>query len=140
MQDPKGRGSSSFQTDQNSGIVALPWYVSKCVSLVSTYIPVDKEDTMRRWNSKIKSFVQQRRPVVVEVCNISMEGFDLIDMLIALYRCKINTKRWYLVILFHGPSPDAASLPYQIKFNLLHQSYAVCHRFQTPNSNHAMPY
>ena len=31
----------------------------------------------------------------------SMGGVDLADMLIAIYRTKIKTKRWYLKVLFH---------------------------------------
>ena len=31
-----------------------------------------------------------------------MGGVDLVDMLIALYRCKVKTKRWYILLIFHA--------------------------------------
>ena len=32
----------------------------------------------------------------------SMGGVDLADMLIALYRCKVKTKRWPVLLIFHA--------------------------------------
>ena len=31
-----------------------------------------------------------------------MGGVDLVDMLVALYRAEIMTKRWYLILIFHA--------------------------------------
>ena len=97
-----GRGSSTFQTDQNTGMVVLRWYDNKCVTLVSTYLSVDESVLVKRWNSAAKSYVDVTCPIIVKAYNTSMGGVDLADMLIALYRCKIKTKRWYLVLLFHA--------------------------------------
>ena len=97
-----GRGSFGFQTDQNTGMVVLRWFDNKCVTLVSTYLNVDETVNVKRWNSSSKTHVDVTCPMIVKAYNTSMGGVDLADMLIALYRCKIKTKRWYLVILFHA--------------------------------------
>ncbi|XP_065059506.1 piggyBac transposable element-derived protein 2-like [Rhopilema esculentum] len=97
-----GRGSFGFQTDQNTGMVVLRWFDNKCVTLVSTYLNVDETVNVKRWNSSSKTHVDVTCPMIVKAYNTSMGGVDLADMLIALYRCKIKTKRWYLVILFNA--------------------------------------
>ncbi|CAB3977807.1 Hypothetical predicted protein [Paramuricea clavata] len=72
-----GRGSFDYRTDDTS---------SKKV---------------KRWDGKAKKHVDVKCPDVVCQYNESMGGVDLADMLIALYRTKIKTKRWYLKVLFH---------------------------------------
>lgn len=97
-----GRGCFTFQTDQNTGMVILRWYDNKCVTLVSTYLNVDESVIVKRWNLANKCYVDIVCPIIVKAYNTSMGGVDLADMLIALYRCKIKTKRWYLILLFHA--------------------------------------
>ena len=97
------RGSYSFQVDQNTGIVATRWYDNKCVQLISTFAGVEPSDKpVKRWDSSTKSYIDVQCPSVVIVYNSSMGGVDLVDMLIALYRTKIKTKRWYLILIFHA--------------------------------------
>ena len=69
---------------------------------MSTYLNVDETVTVKRWNSSSKTHVDVKCPMIVKAYNTSMGGVELADMLIALYGCKIKTKRWYLVILFHA--------------------------------------
>lgn len=97
----EGRGSFSYMTDQNSGITVVKWCDNKCVHLVSTYIGINAIGTVKRWDPATKTYIQVQCPEMVKVYNKSMGGVDLVDMLIALYRCKIKTKRWYLLLIFH---------------------------------------
>eukprot|EP00794_Sanderia_malayensis_P000928 gene928-235_t len=98
----KGRGSFCFQTDQNAGLSIVKWYDNKPVHLVSTYIGVQADETVKRFDRKRKMHVQVECPNVVKRYNKSMRGIDLADMLIALYRMRIKTKRWYLSLIFHS--------------------------------------
>ena len=60
------------------------------------------EKRVQRWDSKRKQDIQVQSPHIVASYNRSMGGVDLANMLIALYRTKIMTKkRWYLKIIFH---------------------------------------
>ena len=58
--------------------------------------------TVKRFDHKRKMHVQVECPNVVKRYNKSMGGVDLADMLIALYRTRIKTKRWYLSLIFHA--------------------------------------
>ncbi len=40
-------------------------------------------------------------PKIVKVYNRGMDGVDLSDMLIALYRIEVKTRRWYLNLFWH---------------------------------------
>ena len=99
----EGRGSVSYQTDLNSGITVTRWYDNKCVQLTSTHVKMEIADKpVKRWDSSTKSHIDVQCPTVVVAYNGSMGGVDLVDMLIALYRTKIKSKRWYLLLIFHG--------------------------------------
>ena len=72
------------------------------MQLVSTYTGVEASGTDKRWDSSTRSYIPIKCPEMVIQYNKSMGGVDLADMLIALYRCKVKTKRWYLVLIFHA--------------------------------------
>nr|XP_047143108.1 piggyBac transposable element-derived protein 3-like [Hydra vulgaris] len=97
----KGRGSSCYFTDVNSGLVLVRWFDNKCVQLVSTFSSPISLSNVKRWNRKNKSYVSVSCPEIVKEYNKSMGGVDLADMLISLYRTPIKTKRWYLKVIFH---------------------------------------
>eukprot|EP00794_Sanderia_malayensis_P008587 gene8587-9505_t len=50
----KGRGSFCFQTDQNTGLSIVKWYDNKPVHLVSTYIGVQADGTVKRYANQLK--------------------------------------------------------------------------------------
>lgn len=97
----EGRGSVCSKTDVNSGTVVLKWYDNKCVHLTSTFMGGEVNGTVKRWDRSTKSHIEVPCPSMVKMYNKAMGGVDLADMLIALYRCKVKTKRWYLLLLFH---------------------------------------
>ena len=98
----QGRGSFDYSTDVNTGLHVVNWFDNKCVHLASTFTGMKAEKTVQRWDSKKKQHIQVQCPHIVASYNASMGGVDLADMLIALYRTKIMTKkRWYLKIIFH---------------------------------------
>ena len=78
----QGRGSHCLRTDANSALCVTKWCDSKSVNLITLYIQPAKIETIKRC------------PKVVKEYNNYMGGVDLSDMLIALYRTNIKTKRW----------------------------------------------
>ena len=99
--DPKkkGRGSQDYRTDANSGITITKWYDNKCVQLISSYCDPDSTIKVKRWDNTSKTYIDINCPTAVQEYNKSMGGVDLADMLIALYRTTIKSKRWYLIFI-----------------------------------------
>ena len=97
----QGRGSSGFRCDGNSGVTVLKWFDNKCVKVCSTYSCPTTISTVRRWNRAQKKYVEIRCPTTIKEYNKAMGRVDLVDMLISLYRTRIKTRRWYLMVLFH---------------------------------------
>lgn len=58
-------------------------------------------DTIQRWVKKEQARKDIQCPQVVKAYNKSMGGVDLADMLIALYRIAVKTKRWYVKVFWH---------------------------------------
>ena len=98
----QGRGSYDYKTDQNTGIHLIKWYDNKSVLIGSTFSGVESRQVVRRWDSKTKAHVHVSCPDMIIDYNSAMGGVDLADMLISLYRTKMNPKkRWYLKLIFH---------------------------------------
>ena len=97
-----GRGTNSHKVDKNSGIMLMRWYDNKGVQLASTYCSSEDRGTVQRWDAKSKSHIQVPCPEIVKEYNSAMGGVDLADMLIALYRSPMKTKRWYLKVIIHA--------------------------------------
>ena len=96
-----GRGSYDYRTDANSDLHIVRWLDNKCVQLVSTYAGVKALHMVKRWDGTAKKHIDVKCPDMISQYNESVGGVDLADMLIAMYRTKIKTKRWYLKVLFH---------------------------------------
>ncbi|KAL2098395.1 hypothetical protein ACEWY4_007602 [Coilia grayii] len=54
-----------------------------------------------RWDRQQKGHVSVPRPAVVKEYNKSMGGVDLLDSIIALYRTKVKSTKWYHRLVFH---------------------------------------
>ena len=95
------RESYDYRTNFNSGLHLVKWYDNKCVHLASTFSGVNATSSEKRWDSKAKNHKDVLLSDMVSDYNSSMGGVDLADMLIALYRTEITTKkRWYLKLIF----------------------------------------
>ena len=69
--------------------------------MITNYCEPQSVGKVKGWDRQHKQFVEINCPTVVQEYNKLMGGVDLSDMLIALYRTLIKTKRWYFKILFH---------------------------------------
>ncbi|CAK6951131.1 piggyBac transposable element-derived protein 2-like isoform X2 [Scomber scombrus] len=79
----------------------VKWYDNHPVTLLSDYIEASPVKEVERWDRKQKVNIKVPCPAVVKEYNKNMGGVDLLDSLIALYRNKIRSKKWYHRLVFH---------------------------------------
>ena len=73
-----------------------------CVHLALTSSGVNATGSVKRWDLKSQNHKDVPLPDMFSDYHSLMEGVDLHDILIALYRTKIMIKkRWYLKLIFH---------------------------------------
>ena len=99
--EKKERGAMDYRVDNNTGLIVVKWVDNKIVELTSNFVGINPTTTVKRWCKKEKKRINVSCPQIVNQYNKSMGGVDLADMLIALYRIPIRTKRWYLKIFWH---------------------------------------
>ena len=89
----KGRGSSEYRTDMNSGVRGMKWHDNKCVTLASNFSDVSMGKPVKRYDSKSKEFIEVPCPDMVNAYNLFMGGVDKNDMLVALYCSTMKPKK-----------------------------------------------
>ena len=77
------------------------WQDNKSVLVASNYVGTEPIGEMKRWDKKSKSHQDIPCPQIILAYNKNMGGVDLADMLIALYRIRMKTRRWYIKIFWH---------------------------------------
>ncbi|KAJ8409212.1 hypothetical protein AAFF_G00242330 [Aldrovandia affinis] len=101
----KRAGRGSFEEKMamvgETTLHAVKWYDNRSVTLLSDYTGANPVTEVDRWDRKQKVIIQVPRPAVVKEYNKNMGGVDLLDSLIALYRNKIRSKKWYHRLVFH---------------------------------------
>lgn len=97
----KRRGTSELILSTD-GIVLVNWLDNKPVTLASNFVGVGKEDTAKRWDKVTKTYVEVKRPEIIQKYNCSMGGTDKADALIAYYRSKSRCKKWTVRMIFHA--------------------------------------
>ncbi|XP_050502828.1 piggyBac transposable element-derived protein 2-like [Diabrotica virgifera virgifera] len=99
----KGRGSFEELVYKKEGITlrAVKWYDNKPVHLLSSFVGTYPTSQVQRWDKAKKETILVECPNIVTFYNKCMGGVDLMDSLMALYRTKIRSKKWYLRIVFH---------------------------------------
>lgn len=98
-----GRGTFDEKVASHEGVqvIATKWHDNRAVTMLSTFAGAYPTCTIERWDKKTKEMVDVQCPSSVRSYNSNMGGVDLMDSLIALYRTKIRSKKWYLCIYFH---------------------------------------
>lgn len=94
----KGRGAFSQVVCNKNKLSVLKWNDNKCVILASSYADAHPTTKVKRYCKVQKRKIDVEYPNVVKHYNAHMGGVDLADMLIALYRTEMKSKRWYLSI------------------------------------------
>ena len=80
-------------------------------------------ETIERWVKKEQARKDIPCPQIVKAYNKSMGGVDLADMLIALYRVEVKTKRWYVKVFWH--LVDIAKVNAWILYRRHYQQYGL---------------
>ena len=70
----EGRGSSSYISDANSGIVLVRWFDNISVQLVSTYSSPATSGTVKRWNQSSNWHILVPCPEIVKNYNSVIGG------------------------------------------------------------------
>uniref|UniRef100_A0A3B3RJN9 PiggyBac transposable element-derived protein domain-containing protein n=1 Tax=Paramormyrops kingsleyae TaxID=1676925 RepID=A0A3B3RJN9_9TELE len=98
-----GRGSfeEKIATYDGVQIIANKWQDNRSVTLLSTFTGAHPVLQVERWDKTKKETINVTCPTSVSVYNKHMGGVDLMDSLIALYRTKIRSRKWYIRIFFH---------------------------------------
>ena len=95
------RGASDYRVDNNSGIIIVKWLDKSVVQLSSNYVGIEPIDQIEKWDKTACERKNVDFPQIVKAYNKSMGGVDLVDMLIALYRISVKTKRLYIKVCWH---------------------------------------
>ena len=97
----KGRGGYDYRLDKTSNTIAVRWFDNKAVNLVSSYAGIEPVGTVRRYDRSLRQHVIVPQPHIVKVYNQYMGGIDKLDMMCALYKRSLRTRRWYIYIWLH---------------------------------------
>lgn len=98
-----GRGAYVERIAEHQGVVLkmVKWLDTRFVNLLSTFIGALPETKIKRFDRKSKVNIEVKCPSIIHVYNKFMGGVDLIDSLLALYRIRIRSKKYYMRIFFH---------------------------------------
>ena len=79
----------------------VKWIDTKGETFLTPFDSAYPLSTVKRFDKSAKSRIDVLRPKSVTTYNSLMGGVDLLDSLIALYRVKLRSKKYYLRIFFH---------------------------------------
>lgn len=98
----QGRGFSDYFTDFTvSNISVVKWFDNNTVHVISSFMSPVATGKVRRWCPKTKKWIEVDRPNVIGDYNKKMGGVNLNDMLVALYRTNIGSKKYYFKIFYN---------------------------------------
>ncbi len=69
--------------------------------MASTFIGNVEGEPVRRWCAKEKIYKPISCPQMVNEYNKFMEGVDLCDMLLSLYRIRLKSNKWYMSVFYY---------------------------------------
>jgi hypothetical protein len=95
----EGRGSMDFYN--SGGVLVVKWYDNKEVIVASNHYSATPPTEVRRWEKKTKSYITIPCPSLISSYNKGMGGVDRCDQLLAFYRMKTKTPKWYKRIFLH---------------------------------------
>ena len=66
----------------------------------STFIIPEPDDPVKCWNGKEKGKVKVQCPITINQSHEHMRGMDLCNILMSLYRIKLETKKWRIYLVY----------------------------------------
>lgn len=97
----KGRGAYDYRCVVNENVLLCEWFDNKIVLVGSNIHGVEPHCQVRRYDRKIKQYIEVSCPALIKHHNTNMGGVDKCDMLLSLYRNDQKSKKWYRRIMFH---------------------------------------
>lgn len=94
----KGRGTSQQLVCNTNKLAVVKWCDNKVVTLASSFVDSEPKEKIKRYSKEKKARIDVDCPQIVKQYNAHMGGVDLADMLVALYRSNLKTKRWYMAL------------------------------------------
>ena len=85
----------------NVNLNVVRWFDNKVVTLLSTYAAIEPVKQVNCFDKKNKVQTLVKSPDIVTKYNKFMGYVDQLDMLVALYRINMRSKKWYHRIIFH---------------------------------------
>ena len=79
----KGKESFGYRIEQQHNISVVCWYDNRAVTLASTHICVDPQQTATRWDKTQKKQLEIPMPLKVSEYNQHMGGVDMLDSFLA---------------------------------------------------------
>jgi hypothetical protein len=77
------------------------WYDNRCVNLLSNFVGAEPVHKAKRYDRREKQYVEIPCPNAVVAYNKFMDGVDLVDFVMALYRTTVRSKKYYHRMFFH---------------------------------------
>lgn len=90
----RGRGACDYRSAE--GVIAVKWFDSKCVNLLSNASGIIPLSTVKRWSKESHAKIAIPCPSLIHAYNEHMGGIDLSDMLVHLYKAPAKSRRWYV--------------------------------------------
>ena len=88
-------------TIDNIKLRTIRWMDTKAVTLLTSFDSAQPLTSVKRYETKSKKRIDVSCPNAVVTYNAHMRGVDLLDFLIALYRIKLRSKKYYHRLFFH---------------------------------------
>ena len=98
-----GRGIMELSVAKEKDIETrcIKWYDNHAVKVLTNFASISPITMVQRWDRKLKKHIDVPLSALVKQYNAHMGGVDLLNMLIALYRIHLRSKKWYLKIVFN---------------------------------------
>ena len=97
----QGRGATTEVVDTEQKVVVCAWYDNRRVLTISNFVGITPIDECNRYDRAQKKMLKVTSPASVALYNRFMGGVDKTDMLMALYKSKCKTSKWYQRIAIH---------------------------------------
>ena len=96
-----GRSSIDWRVDANSGTNAIQWYDNREVQFASTYIGHEQRNQVKHWSAEENEIIEIECPAMVEEYKSHTGGIDLCYILLALYRIRLRTCKYYMHMIYY---------------------------------------
>ena len=97
----QGRGAMTEFVGTEQKVVVCAWYNNRRVLTMSNLVGITPIDECNRYDRAQKKMLKVTLPASFALYNRFMGGVDKTDMLMALYKSKCRTSKWYQRIAIH---------------------------------------